>query len=300
MRSARLAKALLVAVGCALACGFDSISHHQRPRGRHAKDAGALSAHKNKNEPPPLAFLNLNLNLGGIGQNVLNAAGLGGRSAAEDEQWGKQIVNVKNIQAENITVDALSETWKRLSSGESDVDALDHVWRDFIGDLNKLRQSKLVMAGVRAICVAVLTWGFCEGVIDSVSITGIRIWTALRQKSFAMRWDSFLNMAPGHRQVVLNTYILLRFRFGTLFFAANALGTLVMVPYYETLVCTIESVCFSREFRRRYPLVSKLQGLVLSVLVSWVFARAVAMAGIFACTVLGLGELWVKTRLGMS
>jgi len=71
----------------------------------------------------------------------------------------------------------------------------------------------------------------------------------------------------------------------------------VTVPYYESCVCTIESVFFSREYRKKYPLASRLQGLVLSVLVGWAVTMALRLAMVLVCTAIGLSKLWVVTKL---
>lgn len=319
------------------AASFRGRAHNHNGRASHRCGRGAppknrpaaLSAWKGGSplpsllDDPSLAFV------GPLRDGLLKAMGLEELvpSAVEDESWGRQIINATNIRGQNITADAVAETWRRVQSGEDDGDATDHIWRDLIGDWSKVRGNKLLMAGVRAGCIAVLTWGFCESVVTSLSISGIRMWTAMRQRSFAMRWDSFLHVETDHRTVIFNTYDILKVRFGTLFFAlkvrmrwlfcfdlaslynffsscslrcfqwTKALGTLMTVSYYESCVCTIESICFSKEYRKKYPLVSRLQGLVMSVLVGWLFARAITLVGVFLCTAVGLGKLWVVNKL---
>jgi hypothetical protein len=85
-----------------------------------------------------------------------------------------------------------------------------------------------------------------------------------------------------HQDLVLQSYNALRLRLDPVFFASKALGTLVFVPYYENLVCTVERVCFSREYRTRFPLISRLQGLLLSFALVYVTVRLLTMTGIFA------------------
>ena len=48
----------------------------------------------------------------------------------EDDPRESQITNATNFKRDNITVDAVKETWKRELSGEQEEnDIIDHVWR---------------------------------------------------------------------------------------------------------------------------------------------------------------------------
>jgi len=67
----------------------------------------------------------------------------------------------------------------------------------------------------------------------------------------------------------------------------------MLVPYYENTVCTIERLCFSDEYRRKYPLVSRMQGLLFSFFVGWIFARLVTQTGILLGTIVGLSKRWL-------
>ena len=129
-----------------------------------------------------------------------------------------KIMNTTNIKRGNITVDAVVETWKKEFSDGRDNDIINHVWRYVLGDWSKVRQNKFLMAGLRAVCIAVLTWGFLESVLTSFSISGIWIWTAFRQKTFIMKWNSFVRVNPQHLQVIFNVYGLLRLRLENLYF----------------------------------------------------------------------------------
>lgn len=140
-------------------------------------------------------------------------------TAVQDDSWRRQIINTTNIRGANVTAEVLAETWNKVLSGVDVNDfPLDHVWRDTL-DWSKVRRNKVLLAGIRAICIAILTWGFCASVLESVVVSGIRLWTAFRQQSFDMMWSSFFRVAPEHRQVVLSAYGILKVRFGPLFFA---------------------------------------------------------------------------------
>jgi len=77
----------------------------------------------------------------------------------------------------------------------------------------------ILMAGLRVVCIAVVTWGFLESVLTSFSISRIWIWTAFRQNTFIMKRNSFLLVNPQHRQVILNAYGLLRLCLEPMYFA---------------------------------------------------------------------------------
>ena len=215
----------------------------------HRPKAGTLSAEKNDASLPSLDNTSLAFVVGiqekaqqfrgGLRDGFLRALGLVDLlfpSAIKDKSWGMQIMNTTNIRRENMTVEAVADTWQRMISGEDGGDATDHVWCDFIGDWSKVRQSKILMAGVRAVCIAVLTWGFCESVLTSLSISGIRMWTAMRQQSFVMRWYLFLHVSPEHRQVVLNAYGILKVRFELLFFALKVRTTGCLLKHQGCIV----------------------------------------------------------------
>jgi hypothetical protein len=103
-------------------------------------------------------------------------------------------------------------------------------------------------------------------ILTSLTVSGVWTWTTLTQPmQAAVSWQALLHPIRQHRKVLfLQAYNTLRLRIDPILFALKALGTLISVPYYENLVCTVEAVLFSKDFRTRYPLVSRLYGLLLS------------------------------------
>jgi len=164
-------------------------------------------------------------------------------------------------------------------------------------DWNKVRQNKILLAAVRAICVAVLTWGCVDTFVTSVTVSGVWTWTSLTSQPTVLSWHTLWHPVRQHRQILLQCYGTLRLKIDPILFAAKALGTLVAVPYYENLVCTVESVCFSKEYRIRYPLISRLQGLILSYLLAFGFIRMLTIMGIYVGTFLGFGKQWSLATL---
>ena len=96
-----------------------------------------------------------------------------------------------------------------------------------------------------------------------------------------------------HREVLFQSYTAFRLRLDPVFFALKALGTLVLVPYYENLVCTMERVILKAEYRKRYPLISRLQGLLLSFAFGYFVVRCLTVGGYIVGTSLALGKNWV-------
>jgi hypothetical protein len=136
-------------------------------------------------------------------------------------------------------------------------------------------------------------------ILTSLIVSGVWTWTSLTQpKQAAVSWQAILHPIRQHRKVLfLQSYNTLRLRIDPILFALKALGTLISVPYYENLVCTVEAVLFSKDFRTRYPLVSRLYGLLLSYFLAFGFVRVVTVAGIYTGTVFGFAKQLLVSSL---
>jgi hypothetical protein len=167
----------------------------------------------------------------------------------------------------------------------------------WILDWSKVRRNKVLLVAVRAVCVVVLTWGCIESIVTSMTLLVIWTWTTLTQPTSSFTWHTIWHPIWQHRDILLQCYGALRLRLDPVLFTMKALGTLVLVPYFENLVCTIESVCFSREYRTQYPLISRLQGLLFSFFLTFALIRIVTIWGIYAGTCLGLAKQWLMSVL---
>jgi uncharacterized membrane protein len=164
-------------------------------------------------------------------------------------------------------------------------------------DWSKVRRNKVLLVIVRAVCVAVLTWGCIENIVTSMTVLVVWVWTTLTQPTLLFTWQTIWYPIRQHREILLQSYETLRLRLDPILFAVKALGTLVLVPYYENLVCTVESMCFSREYRTQYPLISRLQGLLLSFSLTFGLIRILTILGVYAGTCLGLAKQWLLSAL---
>jgi hypothetical protein len=170
----------------------------------------------------------------------------------------------------------------------------------WIQDWSKVRQNKVLLVAVRAVGVAVLTWGCIENILTSLTVLIIWAWTIFTQPTSLFSWQTIWHPLRQYRLVLLQSYGLLRLRLDPILFGMKALGTLVLVPYYENLVCTIESVCFSRKYRSQYPLISRMQGLLLTYFLELGSIWALTILGIYAGACLGLVKQWLLSLLTIN
>jgi hypothetical protein len=197
------------------------------------------------------------------------------------------LVNSKN----NITnIEKWTELWNTEMTSEDAREVGDHVWRYLLGDWSKVRQNKVLIAILRAACVAVLTWGFIDSIVDSLAVIGVWIWTSLTYQNFLssstdlMNWNTMWQIT---NKIFLQSCTFFSINVEPIVFVVKAIGTLVFVPYYENLVCTVESICFSKEYRYKYPMVSRVQGLILTFFTGYLFVRTVTILGMIVGTTLG-------------
>ena len=199
-----------------------------------------------------------------------------------DSQSGNSVTAYqRNFEAVNRTKWIAS--WNEGLTNDDVRDVGDHIWRYLIGDWSRVRRNKVLLSLVRAVCIAVLTWGLIESLLTSFAVSGVWTWTALTQQ-LPHTWRPTIQ----HREILFQSYTAFRLRLDPVFFALKALGTLVLVPYYENLVCTVERVSFSQNYRQRYPLISRLQGLLLSFGIGFAAVRILTISGYAAGTSLAL------------
>ena len=161
-----------------------------------------------------------------------------------DSQSGNSVTAYqRNFEAVNRTKWIAS--WNEGLTNDDVRDVGDHIWRYLIGDWSRVRRNKVLLSLVRAVCIAVLTWGLIESLLTSFAVSGVWTWTALTQQ-LPHTWRPTIQ----HREILFQSYTAFRLRLDPVFFALKALGTLVLVPYYENLVCTVERVSFSQNYRQ--------------------------------------------------
>ena len=85
----------------------------------------------------------------------------------------------KNDNMTNTGIEKWTESWNTEMTSEDAREVGDHVWRYILGDWSKVRQNKVLIAILRAACIAVLTWGFIDSILDSLTVVGAWIWTSL-------------------------------------------------------------------------------------------------------------------------
>ncbi|KAG7344120.1 hypothetical protein IV203_022128 [Nitzschia inconspicua] len=189
-------------------------------------------------------------------------------------------------------VDAWKESW--LVKEETVPDVGDHIWRYLIGDWSKLRRNYILLSAIRAVCVAVLAWECVAMTLTSLTVSGLWAWTYWTQPTI-FSWQQVVWYPIQQYQKVLfsQAYRTLILQIDPIIFVLKALGTLVILPYYENLVCTVESFCFSREHRARYPLISRLQGLLGSFFLAFGLIQILTIMGIYVGTCFGFAKHWL-------
>jgi hypothetical protein len=132
-------------------------------------------------------------------------------------------------------------------------------------------------------------------VVDAFTILGAWMWASFSHPhhlaldtGLITNWNTIWQITKRECKIFLQSLTILRYYVETIVFIVKAIGTLVVVPYYENLVCTIETLCFSKEYKYKYPLVSRFQGLILTFCAGFLCVQTFTILGMVIGTVLGI------------
>lgn len=167
-----------------------------------------------------------------------------------------------------------------------DPDLRDHIWRYLLGDWNKIRHNQITLSVLRMMGIAILSWGWIETLITSGAVCGVWTWRCMNDPSM-IKLFAVWRTTQEHRQVLLNSYEIVTMRLEPFFLPLKAFGTLLILPYYENMVCTIESICFTKKHKQENPMKYRFQALLLSFLVGYLMARILLYGSLVMGTFFG-------------
>jgi hypothetical protein len=206
-------------------------------------------------------------------------------------QAGKAVTGDEKYQFGDLTKGFLSdwdsslEDWKGQALNELPVSVLQQTF----GKLKKDERQALIVATVRLMAIALLSWGLWANLCTSFTVSAA--WTkASWIESTKGVWNPF-RMGSMHQQVFLRTYAVLRIWLDPLFLMIQAAGTLLIGLPYQQFLRSIEDRCVPKWVQEKHPLLGRVAALGLAFV--WNFGVGVFTSG----TGIGLGTLAGQRKL---
>jgi hypothetical protein len=209
---------------------------------------------------------------------------------------GKAVTGKDDYEFGDITRGALTEMENSLQDwqGQAFNDLPSQALQQLFRNVDKSQRRALILAAIRLLAIALLSWGFVANLCTSAIITSSWISASLATATRGC-WNPF-RVSALQRQLFLTTYSFSRIVLDPFCLLVQGAGTLGIFVRYQKFVATIEQNWIGQKQRVRHPLLYRVASLGLAFLSNLGVAIVITGCGVFLGTLAGQWKLIVYPK----